>query len=395
MNKERLILFILATAKFTHIMDFMVVMPLGPQLMRIFGISPQQFGLVVSAYTISAGLFGFIGAFFVDRFDRKKALIFCYTGFVIGTMACALSPNYEMLVLTRSLTGAFGGVLGALVLATVGDLYPEERRAGAMSIVMAAFSAAAVIGVPFGLFLAASFSWHAPFYFLGGMGVLIWALMFFYLPEMKGHLQAGVKQKNPKQVIGMAFGNFNARMALILISVLMLGQFTVIPYIADYMVGNMGFEELDLTYIYLIGGALTLISAPLIGRFADRYGKFKVFSITAVVSIIPLLLITHVNHAGMGLALVITSVFFVFISGRMIPAMTMITSSVKKEDRGAFMSMNSAVQQTASGLSAFIGGAIILKSSTGELFNYQYVGYFAVAFTLIGLFVASRIKVVD
>ena len=282
MNKERLILFLLAAAKFTHIMDFMVVMPLGPQLMRIFGISPQQFGLVVSAYTISAGLFGFIGAFFVDRFDRKKALIFCYTGFVIGTIACALSPTYEVLLLTRSLTGAFGGVLGALVLAMVGDIFAEERRASAMSIVMAAFSAASVIGVPFGLFLAAQFSWHAPFYFLGGLGIVIWLLMQFYLPEMKGHMEGGAAQKKPGQVIRVAFGQANARFALILISVMMLGQFTVIPFIADYMVGNMGFEELDLSYIYLIGGALTLVTAPLIGRFADRFGKFRVFSLSLI-----------------------------------------------------------------------------------------------------------------
>ncbi|MGB3618698.1 MAG: MFS transporter, partial [Catalinimonas sp.] len=333
-RKEYLLLAVLAAIQFTHIVDFMILMPLGPQLMRLFDIDPQQFSLLVSAYTFSAGIFGFAGAFFLDRFDRKRALQTLYVGFVVGTVLCALAPTYEVLLLTRVATGAFGGVLGALVLAIVGDAFPLSRRAGAMGVVMAAFSVASVFGVPFGLYLATQFTWHAPFYFLGGLGVLTGLGIALGVPVMRDHLagdEAAEQRKHPLLAITSVLRNPNQLRALLFMLMMMMGQFTVIPLIATYMVRNVGFTEQQLTWIYLCGGGLTIFTSPLIGRLADRVGHRRVFTLFMVLNLIPLVIVTNLPPSPVWLVLIVSTFFFVCGGGRMIPAMSMITSTVRPQ----------------------------------------------------------------
>lgn len=395
LKREKLVLFSLALIQFTHIMDFMIMMPLGPQLMRIFSISPAQFGMIVSAYTFSAGIFGFLGAFFIDRFDRKMALLFIYSGFIIGTLSCSLAPTYHWLLAARVFTGMFGGIAGALILSIIGDSIPNERRASAMGVVMAAFSAASVFGVPFGLYMANKFSWHAPFLFIGCIGLGIITLVSFVIPNMKEHIVTKIERQGPLQVITNVTSNPNQLRALLLMFLLMVGQFSVIPFISPYMVANVGFSESDLTYIYLIGGFFTIFSSPMVGRLADKIGRFKVFTIFIFISLIPLFGITNMPKVSMPYVLVITSIFFICAGGRMIPASTMITSSVLPKHRGSFMSINSSVQQLSSSLAAFMAGLIVQKNASGQLENYNYVGYIAIAASLLAIVVASKIKMVD
>jgi predicted MFS family arabinose efflux permease len=394
MNKnDRLLLFALAAVQFTHIMDFMIMMPLGPQLMRIFEINPQQFGFLVSAYTISAGIVGFFGAFFIDRFDRKKALLFVYSGFIIGTFACGVSPSYHFLLSARILTGAFGGVSGALILSIIGDTIPLERRASAMGVVMAAFSVASVFGVPFGLFMANEFSWHAPFLFIGIVGAVVVGLITIALPSLNKHLQSKQDRLAPVEILSDIFKDRNQKQALLLMVFLMFGQFSIIPFISPYMVANVGFSEHDLTYIYLFGGLLTIFTSPMVGKAADKYGKHRIFTIFVLISLIPIIGITNMPIAPVALVLVITTLFFICAGGRMIPAMALITSTVPPKSRGSFMSINSSVQQLSSGLAAFIAGAIVTKdSSTGQLQNYSIVGAIAVCASLLCIFLAKKVQ---
>lgn len=393
MKKEKLLLLTLAAIQFTSIMDFMIVMPLGPQLIRLFQINPRQFSFIVASYTFSAGIIGFMAAFVIDKFDRKKALFIAYIGFIIGTLACAMAPTYHFLLAARILTGAFGGVLGALIMAIIGDTIPFERRGAAMGTVMAAFSIASVFGVPFGLYLANLFSWHAPFYFLGIVGSVNIIFITLFVPSMDSHKEN--RTKNPFEIIGNITSDKNQLFALLFMMLLMLGQFSIIPFISPYMVSNVGFSEHDLTYIYLIGGGLTIFSSPVIGKMADKYGKLRVFTVFACIVIIPLALITNLHRVAMPLVLMTTSLFFVCAGGRMIPASAMITATVKPQNRGSFMSINASVQQLSSGLASFIAGAIIVKGADGELYNYQYVGYIAIAATIIAIFVARKLRVVD
>lgn len=396
MNKqERILLLVLALVQFTNIMDFMIMMPLGPQLMRLFDISPQQFSILVSSYTFTAGMVGFLFSFYIDRFDRKKALQVAYIGFTLGTFACAGSPSYQVLILARIFTGMFGGILGAITLSIVGDAFSFERRAAAMGIVMSAFAAASVFGVPFGLFLATAFSWHMPFIALGVAGTVISVLVYQYVPEMKMHIAELNPDSRRFDALRKILNNRNQLTALCMMMLIMLGQFTIIPFIAPYMVSNVGFGENQLTYIYLLGGAATLITSPYVGKASDKYGKPLVFTIFAFLSVIPLFLITNMPAMPIVWVLVVTTSFFIFISGRGIPATTMISGTVEPGNRGSFMSINSCVQQLSSAFASFIAGTIVIKDGTGRLLHYQYVGYIAIAATFMAIVLSRKLKVMD
>lgn len=385
--------YLLAFVKFTHIMDFMIMMPLGPQLERIWDISAQEFGLLVAAYTFSAGIVGLLGSFFMDRFDRKHSLLFLYTGFLIGTFACAISNSYEMLLFARCGTGAFGGLLGATVLSIVGDLTPLEKRSETMGIIMAAFSAASVFGVPFGLFIANQFGWQAPFLFLGVVGIPVLISSLMMMPNVSGHLSKS--EHSPGRLFLEMIGKPNAVTAHGFIILLMLGQFSVITFIAPYMVSNVGFTEGQLAYIYLVGGFVTFFSSPWFGKLADRYGQYKFFTVVTLLSLIPLWVITNLPRMNLYAVIVITSFMFILISGRIIPAMTMITSSVRPERRGGFMSVNASIQQLGSGIASYVAGLIVVKTASGEYQDYDLVGYLAIGASIIALMVASRLRAVS
>src|SRR6266496_1384981 len=188
---ERSLLLLLAAVQFAHIVDFMILMPLGPQLMRDLAIGPGHFSALVAAYTISSGIVGLLTAPFIDRFDRRKLLLFAYAGFIAGTLACALSQSATTLLAARALSGAFGGLSISMVMSIIGDVVPAERRASAMGIVMTAFSVAAAVGVPFGLQLAQRLRWEAPFFMLAGIASVMWTIAFLRLPAVRGHLESG------------------------------------------------------------------------------------------------------------------------------------------------------------------------------------------------------------
>ncbi|TAH21984.1 MAG: MFS transporter [Cytophagales bacterium] len=394
MNKEKIIVLLLAAINFTHIIDFMIMMPLGPQLMRTFQINPQEFGLIVSAYTFSAGISGFLAAFFVDKFDRKQVLLFGYIGFLVGTFACGIAPSYALLMTARIIAGTFGGLIGAQIFAIIGDLVPYERRSSAMGNMSAAFSVASVIGIPFGLYIATEFSWHAPFLLVGALGVMIVPLVYQMLPKMTAHIQhTSINQ--PFAVIQNIVKDRNQQIGLFFGTILMIGHFSIIPFISPYMVANVGFSEKELTYIYLVGGVLTFFSSPLVGRLADKYGKLRMFTLVGILALLPIFLITNMPRIPIQYALVATALFFVFASSRFIPANAMITALVSPQQRGGFMSISSSVQQLASGFASFAAGFVITKSATGELQNYQYVGYASILVSIACIFVAQKLKSVN
>jgi DHA1 family inner membrane transport protein len=395
MNKEKLLLLTLTALNFTHIMDFMIMMPLGSYLMPLFKLSPSQFSMIVSSYTFSAGISGFFAAFFVDNFDRKKILLIGYTGFILSTFVCGLSSSYSMLLISRIIAGAFGGLISAQVLSIIADKIPFERRASAMGTLMAGFSLASVAGVPFGLFLASVSGWGSPFIFIGCLGIVVIILVNYFIPKMNGHIDLEKSTKKSLSVITNILEDRNQLRGLLLTAAMMLGHFSIIPFIAAYMEFNVGFNKIEITYIYLFGGIASLISSPLIGRLADKIGKLKTFSIFIVGSSVPVLFITNMPQVHFYYALIATTLFFVFAGGRFIPAQAMISAVVKPERRGGFMSINSSMQQLASGIASLMAGAIIAKGASGELLNYRYVGFIGIAVSLSCIFIAQKLKPVE
>ena len=388
---ERTLVLVLAAIQFTHIMDFMIMMPLGPQLMRVMLISPQQFGILVSAYTLTAAVAALAVAFYTDRFDRRQTLLFLYAGFVISTLLCGIAPGYNELLTARAVAGAFGGVAGATVHSIIGDAIPENRRGAATGMIMSAFALSSIIGVPIGLVLAAHFSWRAPFLLLVAVSLLVFILTWRILPPMRSHIVAGEAHR-PLEQMRSVLGTANHLRAFVFMFALMFAGFSVIPFISPYMVANVGLKETDLLYLYLFGGLATAFSSRYIGKLADRYGKRQIFTLIGLISIAPLLITTNLPPAPVWVAICASVIFMVFVSGRFVPAMALVISSVEPRLRGGFMSINSAIQQLGLGAASFLAGTIIGHGAGGTLTNYWLVGLIAVGATLLAIALAWRVE---
>lgn len=402
LKNERVLLFILAAIQFTNIVDFMIMMPMGDILQKQLEITPAKYGFLVSSYGIAAFVTAFLGVFYLDRLDRKKALLVAYTGFIVGTLSSALLPNtdnqslnYFLFIFTRVITGLTGGLMGGLVLAIVGDVVPFERRGRAMGIITIAFSLASVVGMPVALTLVDMFdnNWHVPFLGVSALSLPILLLGTKYIPNLTSHIQPKGIQIDRMETIRLAFTNREQRNALLFTILLILGQFTVVSFMTPFYINNVGLSQSDIKWVYLVGGAGTIISGRLIGKWVDTYGRFRVFTIAAWFSIVTIFIITHLPVVPLWVVLVMAGIFFVFISGRMIPANTITTTVVSPAHRGGFMSLNSSMMSLGSGSSGIIAGAIISQDHEhSPLQNFEVVGYVAITSTLIALLVVRLLK---
>jgi predicted MFS family arabinose efflux permease len=287
----------------------------------------------------------------------------------------------------------FGGILGASVMSIIADLIPMERRGTAMGVLTSGFSVASVFGVPFGLFIANLSDWHAPFLFLGLVGCVIFYFIWKFVPNVNEHILSKEARPEPWNIITNIVTDKEQVKALLLMMALMLGHFCIVPFISPYMVANVGFTDGDLTYIYLIGGAFTIFTSPLIGKWSDKYGKLKMFTLFVVLCWIPAIGITHMPKIPLVAALFVTSLFFIFSGGRFIPAQAMVSGAVKPATRGSFMSFSSAMQQMMAGVASYVAGLIVTKAPDGTLNGYNYVGYISVALTMLCIFLARRLKI--
>ena len=392
-RRERLVLFILAAVQFTTIVDFMIVMPLGPQLMRTLHIGTAEFGLIVSSYTFAAGVSGLLASAVVDRFARRPTFMILYAGFLLGTFLCAIAPSYFTLVAARTATGIFGGILGGMAMTIVGDVFPEERRGRATGSLMTGFALASVAGVPLGLFLGNTFGWHVPFLALVVAGIPLLILTPFAMPMLNEHL--GKKHVHPLLTIIETFSFANHLNAFALTVALMMGSFSVFPYVSAYFVSNVGMTEQQLPVIYIVGGALTLIASPIVGKLTDQYGKLTIYRIIAPASAVLLVAITHLPQVPVAVAVCVFGGLMVSNVGRMIAAMAMITGSVEPHRRGGFLSANAAVQHMACGVASYVGGVMITQTADHRIEHFGLVGWTAAFFTLGTLWLAGRVRLAE
>ncbi len=392
--QERWILWVLAGIQFSHIVDFMIMMPLGPQITRQFGIGDAAFGFLVSAYTWAAAISGLVASAYVDRFDRKRLLLGLFVAFAIATLGCAVAWSYASLVAARIATGLFGGVLSALVQTMVAELIPFERRGRAMSIILSAFSLATVVGVPASLFIAAWSSWHMPFVAIAVFGLLLSGLAWRVLPRMRGHLQT---QGRPaiRTMLASVLSDVNHRWAFLFSALMMFTGFAVIPYITIYLQTNVGLDKQEVPLIYLFGGAATLFTARWIGKLSDRHGKVPMFTALAALVVLPLQVLAHLGAVALPWVIGLNTVMFVVLSGRMIPGMALVGASANPAVRGSFMAINSAVQSLSMGAAAFVGGLIISRDAQGMVQNYGWNAMVGSVASLLSIWVVRRLVVRD
>ncbi len=397
MQKEKMIVGILSFLNFTHIIDFMILMPLSPQLMRVFEITPQQFSYALGAYTISAGVVGFLSAFVVDKLDRKTVLLIGYVGFILGTLGCALAWSYWALVGFRLLAGGFGGLITTQVNSIVADLVPYERRGEAMGILSMGFSMASVLGVPLGLLFANIWNWQVAFGFIVILSSIGLPFAMMIVPKMQGHLLPKSTENNgekpsPFIIITQIIQEPIQYLGILFMLATILGHFLMVPFFSPYMVANVGFTEDQLTYIYVIGGILTFITSPYVGKFADKYGKFIVLYYALIGSSLTVLLIANFPKMPFYYALPFTGLFFIFASARHIPANAIVSNLVSPAQRGSYLSVSASIQQLAMGGASLVAGLIVTKNIDGSLSGYNYVGVIAICFTVLALFLGRFLE---
>lgn len=392
-KKERAIIFLLAALNFTHILDFIIMVPLSIYLIPAFNITAFQFSTLVASYSISAFFSGLIAAMLIDRYDRKKCLLVAYTGFLIGTLACGVATNYPTLLISRVVAGTFGGILGAQVFSIVADIFVYERRGRAMGAVMSAFAVASVIGIPLSLFLTNIFrsNWHIPFLAIGGLGFLLMPFMVKYLPSMKGHINSN----GSLSVFGRLASTMKIRVqrsALIFCALFMFGHFLVIPFIPSYLEFNKGFTKLQIPLILLCGGIASFIAAIIFGRFSDKKGKLPVFLWSVFISLFLIVVLTNMPSMNIFAALLFFAILFMVVTSRVVMAQAMITGVVSQHQRGSFMSVNGSMQHLGQGMASLAAGVIIRTNrETHQLSNFNWVGYLSIAVLIVGAVMGNKI----
>lgn len=388
---QKFVIFILAITQFTVILDFMVMSPLGDILMKSIGMKPSQFGIAVSAYALSAGAAGLLTAGFADKFDRKKLLLFFYTGFILGTFFCGIANTYETLVAARIFTGLFGGVIGSISMAIVTDIFAIQQRGRVMGFLQMGFGASQVLGIPIGLYLANAWGWHAPFLWIVGMAIIIVLLIAFRMGPVAEHLK--LKQdKSPLLHLWHTLAKSDYRIGFTATALLSIGGFMMMPFGSAFAINNLKITQAQLPTIYMVAGIFTLMCMPLMGKLSDRFDKFKIFTIGCFWTMGVILVYTHLGVTPLWLVIILNVLMMVGITGRMVPSTALVTGVPDAQDRGAFMSINSSLQQISGGIAAVVGGQIVFQQTkTSPLEHYDTLGYIVAVITFISIFLMFRV----
>jgi predicted MFS family arabinose efflux permease len=385
---QKFVIAVLAFLQFTIILDFMIISPLGAMMMPTLHITPQQFGFAVSSYAFSAGISGLLAAGFADRFDRKRLLLFFYTGFILGTLLCGLAQTYPMLLMARIVTGLFGGVIGSVVLAIATDLFPLEMRGRVMGFIQTAFAASQVLGLPAGLYFANHWDWHAPFLAIIAVAVPAGLLIALRMKPVAAHL-ALKQERSPFQHLAHTVAEPRYRLAFILMMLLPTGGFMLMPFGTTYIAGNIGLPLSDLPTIYLVTGLVTAFVGPLIGKASDSVGKFNTFCFGSLLTVIMVAIWTHLGPSPLPLVILINVVLFVGIFSRIIPSQALMSAIPEVTKRGAFNAISASLTQFAGGVSAAIAGAVIAEGPGGSLRHFDWLGYIVIAVALISVALMS------
>lgn len=390
-KQERLIILILGAIQFIHIMDFVVIMPLGPTLMLDLGIGPIQFGTMVSSYNYAAAVAAILLSTFADRFDRKHLLSLSCVGFLLSAFACFLADNYATLLLARIITGVFGGFLNALTFTLVADIIPYIRRGKAMAVMASAFSVASVVGIPSGLLISDNFGWSFTFLYIAVLTLIVTLLVFMAVPSVAGAQRHSSPLEVLKKYWQVLINRHYLKTHFFMLTVSM-SMFVLIPFLSPFAVKNMGIQIEQIKYMYLLGGLITIMTARFFGQLTDRLGAFSMFRALALISIIPVILYSHSGPISFWMYLCIGSLFMTFVSGRMIPCMTMISQVPSALDRGSYMSVMNAVRSFGTATATLISGAMITESLSGPLQGYEQASYVSLFLIALSIFLASRLK---
>ena len=390
---QKIIIFLLAILQFTIVLDFMILAPLGDILMKSMNMSTKQFGTVVSAYAISACISGIFAAGFADKFDRKKLLLFFYAGFILGTYFCAISYNYETLFIARIITGLFGGVIGSISMAIITDIFSIHQRGKVMGFVQMAFGGSQILGIPIGLVLANYWSWHATFYMVLILSILLGIALVMKLNPLTEHLKL-INNKNALQHLLQTIKKKDYRIGFLATALLSMGGFMIMPFSTAFIVNNIHIAQSQVAIIFFFTGIFSIIIMPIVGKLSDKYDKLMIFGIGTIIAIVMVVMYTHLSPVPIWLVIIVNIVLFIGIMSRMVPATALNSAVPDAYDRGAYMSINSSLQQFAGGIAALFSGLVVVqKSKNSPIENFDILGYVMVVLMLMCFYFVFKVNV--
>lgn len=357
-----MLVFMLGTIQFINILDFMMVTPLGPDYAADLGIPMSNLGWVAGSYGIAAATAGIAGTFFLDRFERRTAIGVALAGLAIGTALGGFAIGLKSLLLSRVLAGLFGGPATALAFSILTDLVPVERRGRALSAMMGAFSIAAVLGVPFGLWLSRHSSWKMPFFVVAGLGLTLGVACVLQLPRIR-HPSGSGNSPAPLASVAQILRRREVKLSLCTIAASMTASFLVIPNMASFFQLNRDVPRADLEYIYAVGGACSFVSLRIVGWLVDRYGS-PIVALGGTVMLSLTLISGFILSTYALPAVMAISLFMVAQSARNVAATTLSSRVPHPTERARYQSMISSVQHIASSVGAFLGSVILQEAGT-------------------------------
>jgi predicted MFS family arabinose efflux permease len=379
---QKILVAILAFLQFTIVLDFMILAPLGAILMPTLQITTGQFGAVVSAYAFSAGASGLLAAGFADRFDRKKLLLFFYSGFILGTFLCGIATTYSFLLFARIVTGIFGGVIGSIVFAITTDLFSFSQRGRVMGFVQTAFAASQILGLPVGLYLANQWGWHSAFQMIVITSLLVGVVIILVVKPINAHLRLRPDRSAVHHLID-TLTRRDYLQAFATTALMSTGGFMLMPFSSAFSVNNLGIGLDRLPMVYLITGACNIVAGPVVGRLSDKLGKLKMFMIGSSLGIVMVFIYTNLGITPIGIVILVSVLMFTTIMSRMISALALMSAIPDSVHRGSFMSVSSSVQQISGGIAAAFAGLIVVQSSSGHIEHFDILGYVVIGASMI------------
>lgn len=389
---QKLVITLLALTQFTVVLDFMVMSPLGDMLMKSMELTTSQFGFAVLSYGVSAGISGLLTAGFADRFDRKKLLLFFYIGFILGTLFCGLANTYPLLIAARIVTGIFGGVIGSISMAIVADLFALQQRGRVMGFMQMGFGASQVLGIPISLYIANEWGWQSPFLMIVGLAALIWLVIVLKMQPINKHLDAKT-ERNAVKHLWNTIKQRDYRIGFLATALLSLGGFMMMPWGTAFAINNLHLTKEQMPSLFMVAGISTLVIMPLIGKLSDKIDKFRLFTMASIWMIVVVLFYTNMTPVPLWVVMVVNVLMMIGIMSRMVPSMALTTSLPEMHDRGAFMSINSSLQQMAGGLAAGVSGLIVhQQTKTSPLEHYDTLGLVMVGISVVCIFMIYRVS---
>ncbi|AEV31301.1 arabinose efflux permease family protein [Owenweeksia hongkongensis DSM 17368] len=383
------LLICIAGLLFTMVLDFMLLPAISAMVMPALDLSTSQFGYVVSAYSISAGTSALIFSTFADRFERKKLLMFIYTGFLIGILGSALAQGFWMLIAARVFTGIFGGVVAAICYAMVSEIFSLQQRGRAMGSLHVAFALCQVLGLPAAVFIASHYQWQMAYFIILSVGLLFYILSLFIMKPITGHLkeQSNVSSKLKGIVSTPSYWFVFANNVTLVIADVLFMTFASVFYVKNQLI-----SEDDLAVVFGASGIATILLSPLIGKLADKTSHFKVFAIGTGIAAIMVVTISQLNEAGIIWVVVCNTLLFSGMAARMICSGALGLEIPKSTDRGSFMTFDSALQLICAGVAATAAGWIVFQDEDGKMLNYPVLSIIVVLLMGITLFFTLKIS---